>query len=263
MKITRRRFLGVAAASIAAGYACRSNVAEVVDVQAAICGLRATIRVLFFADMHMPWCFVSESTLQSAVEHFQPDLILIGGDSIDKPGNEKLVSRFGPLTARYGKFAILGNWEYWGGCNIPLLRDEYARAGVKLLVNESVDVGYAERGTLRLVGLDDLLGGAPRPSLVGPKDSSILVLAHCPELFDQLPPIPLLCLSGHTHGGQIAPLGLVLYVPPGSGRYVHGPYQVGDQRHLYVTRGLGNSVVPLRIGSRPEVVQLTLVPGGA
>jgi hypothetical protein len=300
--ITRRGFLGLSAggALVASGYGLYSNLAEVVEVALPLHGLRRDVRVLFLADLHMPRCFVTDRTLLDAAETFRPHLVLIGGDSVDKPGNESLVHRFGGLEAEFGKFAILGNREYLGGCDLALLRRYYARAGVQLLVNETAVLQRLEQGTIRIVGLDDLMEGCPRLDLVTANESctanvhaerpgtrrsaaaatgglpasaevagadelpvvpsATIVLAHCPALFDRLPPIPLFCLSGHTHGGQIAPFGLALYRPMGSGRYVYGAYRASGGRQLYVTRGLGNNGIPFRIGARPEIVQLTLLP---
>jgi predicted MPP superfamily phosphohydrolase len=61
-------------------------------------------------------------------------------------------------------------------------------------------------------------------------------------------------LSGHTHGGQIAPFGVALKLPHGSGGYVAGWYR-GDGVPLYVSRGIGTSLVPIRIGATPELAQ--------
>jgi len=65
-----------------------------------------------------------------------------------------------------------------------------------------------------------------------------------------------LCLSGHTHGGQIAIFGWAPWTPPGSGSFVAGEYMTRLGR-LFVTRGIGTSVIPLRIGARPEIVFVT------
>ena len=245
-------------------YGGRSNTAEVVDLEATLPGLRRPLRVLFLSDQHLPHCFVTFSTLRDVAAAFRPHFVFIGGDTIDKAGNEGLVDGFAGIEAELGKFAILGNWEYEGHADLELLRRRYALAGVRLLVNETVQWPSSEYGMMRIVGLDDLREGRPRPNLVAPQETdgspATIVLAHCPALFDQLPPAAMLCLSGHTHGGQIAPLGLVLVRPSGSGRYASGWYRTSADRQLYVTRGLGNSGVPFRIGTRPEIVQLTLSP---
>jgi predicted MPP superfamily phosphohydrolase len=264
MKITRRNFFGFSAIGVA-GYVGRSNMAEVVDVAAPLAGLRRPLRVLFVADLHMPWCHAREGMLRDVAAAFRPHLFLIGGDSVDRWGNEPLVRRFAEVQAELGQFAILGNREYGGQCDLDRLRGEYTRAGVRLLVNETVELPSRTYGSIRVVGLDDLKEGHPQRDLVtagGTQGGAApIVLAHCPALFDTLPRVPMLCLSGHTHGGQIAPLGIAIVRPPGSGRYVHGAYPAGEGRLLYVTRGLGDTGVPLRVGARPEIVQLTLSPG--
>ena len=70
------------------------------------------------------------------------------------------------------------------------------------------------------------------------------------------PPLSL-CLSGHTHGGQIALAGWAPFRPVGSGRFVAGFYDVPGCR-LYVSRGVGTSVLPLRWGAAPEVAVFDL-----
>ena len=135
---------------------------------------------------------------------------------------------------------------------------------MRLLVNETAQWTSSTHGTIRIVGLDDPREGVPRPRLVESAEtggrSATIVLSHCPYFFDQLPPVALLCLSGHTHGGQITPLGLVLARSLRSGHYISGWYRGSADRRLYVTRGLGNSRIRFRMGARPEIVQLTLVP---
>jgi predicted MPP superfamily phosphohydrolase len=61
-----------------------------------------------------------------------------------------------------------------------------------------------------------------------------------------------LCVSGHAHGGQVTLFGLVLYTPPGSGSYEAGFYKIA-LCDLYVSKGLGTSVLPFRLGARPEI----------
>lgn len=275
MKLTRRGFLRLAKTGAAlgiAGYGGASNIVEVADVEAPLAGLRLPLRVMFVADLHAPRNFVGDETLAAAAAEFRADALVVGGDSVDRAGNEPLVSAFAPIPAPHGKLAVLGNWEYRGRCDIRALGEAYRAAGVRLLVNEVAEI---DRGVdvVRFVGLDDLVGGSPRRSLAAEAPSfedvfhpgpfrpsrATIVLAHCPAMFDRLPPGPLLCLSGHTHGGQIAPFGIALFRPDGSGDYVRGWYGGGDRR-LYVTRGLGNSILPFRVGSRPEIVRLTLLP---
>jgi hypothetical protein len=150
-----------------------------------------------------------------------------------------------------------GNWE-----NLRRVRDErafYAAAGVRLLVNESARV----RDDLGLVGLDDADSGVPNAAAAErgvPAGAARLTLLHSPAFFDVLPPSLPLALGGHTHGGQVRLPGLSpAWLPSGSGRYVAGWYARGEA-HLYVSRGVGTSTLPVRLACRPEVALLTLVP---
>ena len=98
---------------------------------------------------------------------------------------------------------------------------------------------------------------SPRPIAAADPMAEHLLLAHCPAARDQLPPLAgpavSLMLSGHTHGGQIAPAGLPIVTPPGSGRYVTGWYVEGGPP-MYVSRGIGTSTLPIRLGASPELV---------
>jgi hypothetical protein len=128
-----------------------------------------------------------------------------------------------------------------------------------------------------VTGLDDLIGGTPDPAraLVGSQPTpNHLLLAHCPAQRDRIkwqvvspastakvvegpqvdlaPYRPQWMLAGHTHGGQIAPFGLALVRPRGSGRYVSGWYRDAAPA-LYVSRGIGTSIIAARHRARPEV----------
>ena len=146
----------------------------------------------------------------------------------------------------------------------------YRAAGGRLLVNHSV-VHRARGRSIHLTGLDDLVGGRPdvgRALGDGPPAAQAhLLLAHCPAHRDPLagPPAPpadetriTLMLSGHTHGGQVNVLGWTPVVPRGSGPYVRGWFRDAGRVPLYVSRGIGTSMAPVRLGARPEVAVFTM-----
>ncbi|HET7457019.1 MAG TPA: metallophosphoesterase [Gemmatimonadaceae bacterium] len=229
-------------------------------------GSREPLRVALLTDVHAPHDWFAFDELAAATRAFDPHVVLVVGDAINRRGDEQLVRAYGALPARLAKLAVLGNWEYQGRCDVAALRAEYDSAGVRLLVNESATIDHGGE-LVAILGLDDYLRGRPRLSLLTGLASSAsasaprtLVMAHCPALFDtarQLVKAPFVALSGHTHGGQIAPFGRALVTPPGSGAYVKGWYGDASQR-LYVSRGLGNSDIPFRVGSPPELALLTL-----
>ena len=66
-----------------------------------------------------------------------------------------------------------------------------------------------------------------------------------------------LCLAGHTHGGQVALFGFALWTPRGSGNFTAGRYD-STMCPIYVSRGIGTSILPIRLGARPEIAVFTL-----
>ena len=220
------------------------------------------LRILQISDLHLRGIGRREEALIGRVHESSADLIVITGDSLDGAGTlatlDGLLAELprGPRT-----LAIVGNWEHWSRIPLAALSRSYARHGIDLLVNRSVDLEVA--GTLvRVTGLDDFIAGSPdaRTALRDAEPRAHhLVLAHCPAARDALD-LPeghpaSLVLSGHTHGGQVAPFGRAMLTPAGSGRYVAGWYHEGGPP-MYVSRGIGNSGLPVRIGSTPELVRI-------
>ncbi len=90
----------------------------------------------------------------------------------------------------------------------------------------------------------------------------MILLAHEPDIFVDVPERVALTLSGHTHGGQVHLMGWTPYVPSNYGnRFRHG-HIIEDARHLIVSAGLGTSGPPMRLGVPPEIVLIELgTPG--
>jgi hypothetical protein len=120
------------------------------------------------------------------------------------------------------------------------------------------------REDLWLVGLDDALAGKPElePAFLGvPKNAPCIALFHSPEFFPKIEGRCFLNLAGHTHGGQIRLPGLgPLWLPPGSGRYIAGWYGT-DASKLYVSKGVGTSLLRARLFARPEIAIFTIGDG--
>lgn len=218
------------------------------------------LRIVQLSDLHVAGLGALEQSVLERVHDARADLVAITGDAIDHsrhlPALELLLRE---LPRRPRIVAIPGNWEHWSGAPLDTFARLYDRHGVELLVNRSIEIDTA--GTrVRVTGLDDLVGGRP-DAATALRDArplpNHLVLAHCPQARDVLGlpaehPASLL-LSGHTHGGQIVPFRVVVWRPRGSGRYVGGWYR-DDGPPMYVSRGIGTSVVPMRIGATPELV---------
>ncbi len=212
------------------------------------------IRLAVLTDLHLRALGALHEKLERAVAEAEPDVILLVGDSIDRSDNLPLLREFlETLPASAQRYATVGNWEYWAGVDPDALRRTYEARDTRLLVNESVELGPLAL----LYGLDDSLAGRPNLSrLPTDRDAEVLLLSHCPGFRDELSSADghriRAMISGHTHGGQVAFRGWAPLRPPGSGRYVSGWYSGGGP-DLFVSRGLGTSLLPLRVGSVPEL----------
>ena len=160
------------------------------------------------------------------------------------------------LRAPLGAWAVRGNWENWR----PSINERafYESAGVHFLLNSSAPVGG-----LWLVGLDDEASGRPDldAALRGvPRGAWTLALFHSPTYLDQAAGRCNIALAGHTHGGQVRlPFLGPLWLPRGCGRFVEGWYEERGTR-MYVSRGIGTSILPIRFFCRPELDLITLTP---
>ena len=204
-------------------------------------------------------------------EREKPDLIVITGDLVDSmPAEiEPFVDAFRDFPAPLGRFAILGNHDYF--TDPKPIREGLERTGFTCLENRHVVVrrGGAE---MTILGLQDPMarngrflnlhfGPGPMPQEVLtrlPKIPWRLCLCHRPSNWDLARETGAsLTLSGHTHGGQINLIpgissALML------GRYTSGLYRYQGQT-LYVSRGLGVVGLPMRIAAAPEIAVITLL----
>ena len=162
------------------------------------------------------------------------------------------------------KYAITGNWEYWGKVDLEKLRETFNRQNCELLINEHRTFSIRGR-KISIIGIDDFVGGkADFLKAVENLDhtGTNIVLSHCPEHRDVIEQEKgeldiELVLSGHTHGGQISFFGLAPFKPRGSGKYLKGWYKEREPQ-LYVSKGIGTSMIPVRLGARAEVVEMEI-----
>ena len=223
------------------------------------------IRVVQLSDLHLREIGARERRVLELVGGLDPDAVVLSGDVVDRPESLEALGGFLSGLPAAPKFAVLGNWEYWGGVPRDRLEAVYAEHGVRLLVNARADLRLGTK-RLAVVGLDDFTAGKPEEAglLSGaPEGGALVLVEHSPGYFDggnapgDAPSWPDLCLSGHTHGGQIAFFGFPLWTPPGSGKFAAGWYG-GNGCPLYVSRGIGTSVLPVRFWNRPEVAVFEL-----
>lgn len=157
-------------------------------------------------------------------------------------------------------YYVTGNHEYWlSDDDRTRLFTEMTEAGVIILENELVTISVGG-SSFSLVGLDDRhLADETLKSLIKDCDSNCLsvVLAHEPQYIEDYSNAGVdLVLSGHAHGGQFILPFIGAVVAPDQGflpQYTEGRYDL-NHTTMYVSRGLGNSVIPIRLFNRPEIV---------
>lgn len=248
------------------------------------------LKIAVLADIHMGEPFVSLDRLKRIVTRTNAlgaDLIVILGDL--EAGHRFITAKvsmadtarvLAGLSAPMGRYAILGNHDWWhdraaqargGGPNriAELLRAE----GVPVMQNVAIRLGEgAASGPFWLAGLDDQLAigigdmvfrgldDLPATKAQITDDAPAILLAHEPDIFPDVPDRFCLTLSGHTHGGQVRLFGYSPIVPSKFGnRFAYGHVREGD-RDLIISGGIGCSILPVRFGVVPEI---TLVEIGA
>jgi predicted MPP superfamily phosphohydrolase len=229
------------------------------------------LRVVQLTDLHISRLFQKEwvEGVVSRTNALNADAVLISGDLIDGTveARKNDVAPFSRLTAPLGVIAIPGNHEYYFDADqwIP----EFQRLGMRVLVNEHV---ILQKGADRIVvaGVTDEAAPAfghegpnlPRALVGAPLNTPVILLKHRPSgAPDSAAAGVGLQLSGHTHGGMIK--GLDLVVRSANQGFVSGSYDIGNMR-LYVSNGTGLwNGFPIRLGVPAEITEITLRSGPA
>jgi uncharacterized protein len=230
------------------------------------------LKVALLADLHVGSPFWDLEALSQLVERTnkeKPDLILLAGDYQinDVPGGrwvsaEDIAQRLAPLRARHGVFAVLGNHDWYNDGEAT--RRSFVAHGITVLEDQVQRITIGDTN-LYLAGLADQITRKSSPARVMaqvPKGAASLLLVHEPDVFGAFPALgiaPDLTLAGHTHGGQVwLPVLGRRIVPSEFGeRYAYG-HVVEQGRDLFVTSGVGTSILPVRFLVPPEIAILTL-----
>ena len=229
----------------------------------------APLNVALLADLHTgaPWQGLDElRRIVDTTNALRPDLVLLLGDYVIHGviggafvPPEESAPLLGRLVAPLGVFAVLGNHDHW--FDADRMRAALESAGITVLEDRARRI---ERpgGDFWLVGLKDYWeDDRDLPGAIAPLTDELPALAftHNPDMFATLPGRFALVLAGHTHGGQVdLPLLGRPIVPSHYGQRYASGHIVEQGRHLFVTTGIGTSILPVRFGVPPEIVLLTL-----
>jgi predicted MPP superfamily phosphohydrolase len=224
---------------------------------------------------HGPWTTIGRvRRIVEVVNALAPDLVALTGDYILLHADyfPPVASALAGLRASVGVVGVLGNhdWRHDG----PLCRRELTRAGVRVIDNDRLFVtpsrtlaGRDDGTGLCVAGVGDLWTDSQdyNRALAGvPLDVPRLLLSHNPDVAEERAFLASghrvdLMLSGHTHGGQVALpfVGPLVTMSRFGKKYARG-LVAGPVCPVYVSRGLGMAMLPLRLGSTPEIALFEL-----
>ncbi|MET7301731.1 metallophosphoesterase [Embleya sp. NPDC005575] len=225
----------------------------------------AGFRIAVVGDIHLgPLLGRAHTTrVVETINRTNPDLVAIVGDLADGTagqlgGDAEPLRR---LTSRYGSFFVTGNHDYMSGAADWVA--ELAELNVHTLANDRLEIARGG-AAFDLAGVNDVTGkshhdGPNFAKALGNRDPSrpVVLLAHQPVQVDDAAKYDVdVQLSGHTHGGQMFPVQLLVKLDQPA---VAGLHRVDDTM-LYITRGAGFWGPPVRVGAPPEVTVVELNP---
>ena len=222
-------------------------------------------RIVPISDLHNVKFGKNNQKLVDRIRECEPDMIVLTGDLVDS--NHTNVDRAVQFVDEIVKicpvYYVTGNHEYWlDTSEYEKLMDGLVSAGVVILDNQVVEISRGD-AKFRLVGLDDKsLADGTLEALLSDEKELTVVLAHEPQYFARYAGTGVdLVLSGHAHGGQFRLPFVGGIVAPDQGflpEYTAGEYYMNGTE-MIVSRGLGNSVIPVRLFNYPEIVCVELV----
>ena len=221
-------------------------------------------RLVHLSDIHHS-PFTDIDHISRAVEianELKPDIFVLTGDYVSHESAyiAPMAKVLGRLDAEFGTFACLGNHDHW--TDAEMVTNSLREANIRVLVNEGFRF-TAKDASFWLAGVDDYMVGKTdlRAALRGSfPDEMIMLLAHNPVILRQAARAGTdLILSGHTHGGQIKLRDDEKRILPRR-KLKNGLYRRRDTQ-IYITRGIGTVVLPVRYGCPPEISLIQLVTG--
>jgi uncharacterized protein len=228
------------------------------------------LRIAFFSDLHAGSPHINEDYIKNLVQRINalsPDLILIGGDIVINGvigghpiSIDRIASLLKELKAPLGIYSVLGNHDWWNeGTKI---RKTLETNGIPVLDNAAKLINVGPNFNFWLVGIgDDYTDHANVEAAVSQINSSAprILFMHDPSAIFEMKEKFFLALAGHLHGGQVFIPGIGAIITPGRApkEWADGwvDFEFGS---LFVSKGVGTSILPVRFNAAPEFVILDL-----
>ncbi|MGJ7921185.1 metallophosphoesterase [Neobacillus sp. LXY-4] len=220
------------------------------------------LKVLHLSDMHLENISISPADLHTMISKQPIDLIALTGDFLDRkrsiPKLAAYIQVLKETNPKYGMYAVFGNHDYvLKGKNFKALKDTLEENGCITLQNEHVTIDVNGKN-VNIIGIDNYSTkhSDVQKAYNGLPGGYNLVLTHDPNVVLEMEDIPFdYLLSGHFHGGQIhwpkpyhlIKMGKLVRMKMVKGLHYHGG------KPFYISEGLGQTGVNIRIGSRPEI----------
>ncbi|MBE6151320.1 MAG: metallophosphoesterase [Firmicutes bacterium] len=221
-------------------------------------------KIIQISDYHNVKSKILNKKLINNIKKINPDSIVITGDLVDATNTDiNQAIKFIQELKDFPVYYVTGNHETWIN-NYELLKINLIKNNITILENDVVTI-EKENQTINLIGIDDSVSKNNALDKIdnieyNPKKYNIL-LSHRPELFDVYIEKNIdLALTGHAHGGQVRIPFIGGLIAPEQGllpKYTSGIHKDSNTT-MIVNRGIGNSVIPLRINNHPELVLITL-----
>ena len=204
------------------------------------------------------------------LEAANPDVVIFVGDLFDEENIsnisdqviEDLTKQLDSIDAKYGKFAVLGENDYFSEDVTALVSKILYNSNFEIIQNQLLKITKDTNNYFQLVGIDSVLSGRDDIQKAYEHVNSenlVLTVVHTPDTIEELPlKTTDLVVAGHSHGGQIQiPLLGQVYNKKLSEKYYSGFYSVNNTK-LFVTNGLGTTIEDVRIFAPAEILIYTL-----
>ena len=227
------------------------------------------LKIVAIGDIHAGSPGINEAYLDKLVRianQQKPDLIVLLGDYVVQGVmGGKFVApavtaeHLKQLQCRLGTYAVLGNHDVW--YDTTAVRDAFENAGIPVLENSAVEV-KTPNGSFWLAGIGEFRTGHANVSealAIVPSWQPVIAITHNPDVFPLVPSRVVLTIAAHTHGGQV---NVPLIGRPAVPSHYGARYAIGHIREsghdLFVTSGVGTSIIPVRFRVPPEITVLKL-----